>query len=199
VALADILNRIDVDANSEAQAVVDAAQAETDRLLEDARSQADDAADALVRAAAREASLEAQTMLANARLQARDSLLSAKREVLDRALVLLEERIVGMTDAGYTEFLARAIVAAARGGERVMVAAADATRLAGLSAAVAANAGGSLVLVYDDTPSDIEHGVMLLGDRDSVDLSIAGIIDGQREELLMRLAARVFGDEEAHA
>lgn len=202
MALADILNRIDADATSEAQAVIDAAQAEADTLLAEAREQADETADAIARGAAREASLEAETLLANARLEARDSLLTAKRDVLDRALTLLGERIVGLRDAAYTAFLAGAIVRAARGDERVLMAAADADRLAGLRAAVdaaAKSAGRDLALVYDDAPANAEHGVVLLGARDSVDLSIAGIIDGQREELLMRLAALVFGDEEAHA
>jgi V/A-type H+-transporting ATPase subunit E len=202
VALADILNRIGSDATSEAQAVTDAAQAEADRLLAEARAQADEAADAIVRAAAREASLQAETMLANARLEARDSLLTAKRDVLDRALALLGAGIVGLPDAAYTSFLARAIVGAARGGERVLVAAADAKRLAGLQAAVdvaAKAAGRGLTLTYDDAPARAEHGVVLLGERDSVDLSIAGIIDGQREELLMRLATLVFADEGASA
>jgi len=199
VALADILNRIDIDANSEGQAFIDAAQAEADRLLADARAHADEAAETIRRAAAREASLEAATLLANARLAARDALLTAKREVLDGALVRLAEQIVAMPDDRYAAYLARAIAGVARGGERVRVAAADAGRLDGLRAAVDAVAGRDLGLVFDSTAADIEHGVMLLGERDSVDLSIAGIIDGQREELLMRLAALVFGDEGALA
>ncbi len=199
MALADILNRIGADASSQAQAVIDEAQAEADRLLAEARVRADEAAEATARGIARDAALEAETLLANARLEARDSLLTAKREVLDRALVQLGERIVGLPDAEYAAFLARAIVDAARGGERVLVAAADAKRLVGLRAAVDAVANRDLTLTYDDTPADAGHGVVLLGDRDSVDLSIAGIIDGRREELLMRLAALVFGDEGARA
>lgn len=199
MALADILNRIDADSNSEAQAFIDTAQAEADRLLADARTHADEAAEAIARNAAREGSLEAQTLLANARLEARDALLTAKREVLDGALVRLGEHIVAMPDARYTAYLARAIATVARGGERVRVAAADSGRLAGLRAAVETAAGRDLGLVFDEAAAEVEHGVLLLGERDSVDLSIAGIIDGQREELLMRLAARVFGNEGALA
>ncbi len=199
MALADILNRISADANSQAQAVIDAAKAESDLLLGEARVRADEAAGAIARGVAREAALEAETLLANARLEARDSLLGAKREVLDHALLLLGERIVELPDADYAAFLARAIVGTARGGERVLVAAADGKRLAGLRAAADAIAGHDLALVYDQTPAAVEHGVMLLGERDSVDLSIVGIIDGQREELLMQFAALVFGDGEARA
>lgn len=202
MALADILNRIEADSTSEAQVLTEAARAEADRLLADARGKAEEAAEAIARDAARESGLQAATVLANARLAARDSLLSEKREVLDGALALLAERIVALPDAAYTAFLARAIVDAARGDERVLVAAADAGRLKGLAAAVASTAeaaGRRFELVYDDAPAAAEHGVVLLGERDSVDLSIAGIIDGQREELLMRLAARIFTPEEASA
>lgn len=202
MALADILNRIGADAAIESQAVIDAAQAEADRTLSEARAEAEVAADAIARTSAREAALTAETLLANARLEARDALLVAKREVLDRALVMLGGRIVELPDAEYAAFLARAIVDAARGGERVLVAAADAGRLGGLQAAVksaATAAGRDLSLVFDGEHAAVAHGVMLLGARDSVDLSVDGIIGGQREALLMRLAALVFVDEETPA
>ena len=200
MALADILNRIDVDANSEAQALIDAAQAEADRLLADARAHADEAADAIARSAAREASLEAATLLANARLEARDALLSAKREVLDGALVRLGEHIVAMPDAAlHGVSRPRHRGRCPRRRDACSWRLPTRAGLPDLRAAVEAAAGRDLGLVFDEAAADIEHGVMLLGERDSVDLSIAGIIDGQREELLMRLAALVFGDEGALA
>lgn len=198
MALADILNRIAADAAVEAQAVLDAARVEADQGLAEARSRAESAADGIERATAREASLTAETLLANARLEARDALLVAKRDVLDTALTKLGERIVELPDADYTAFLASAIVGAARGGERVLVATADAGRLEGLHEAVKAvaqAAGRTLTLEFGGEQAAVAHGVMLLGTRDSVDLSVDGIIGGQRETLLMRLASLIFVDE----
>ncbi|MDO8950259.1 MAG: V-type ATP synthase subunit E [Actinomycetota bacterium] len=198
MALADILNRIGADAAVEAQAVLDAARAEADQSLAEARTRAGGAADGIERATAREASLTAETLLANARLEARDALLVAKRGVLDSALAVLGERIVALPDADYTAFLASAIVGAARGGERVLVATADAGRLEGLQEAVKAaaqSAGRTLTLEFGGEKAAVAHGVVLLGTRDSVDLSVNGIIGAQRETLLMRLASLIFVDE----
>lgn len=202
MALADILNRIETDSTSEAAQLTDAARAEAERVLDDARSKAEEVAATMTSEAARDAALGAATIIANARLEARDSLLEAKRGLLESALDALAESIVALPDAEYQAYMARSIVHAARGSERVCVAPSDAGRLAGLPdvvATVVGTEGRDLQLVFDPTPADIEHGVVLLGDRDRVDLSIVGIIDAQREDLVMRLASRIFVAEEAGA
>lgn len=197
MALSDILNRIASDAAHEAKEIVDAAQAEADEMVVNASEQASDAARRFERERVGEAVRDAETILAGARLRARDADVAARGELVRRALGALEERIVRLPDVAYTTFIARAIVDAAAGAETVKVAAADAALLAGLKAAVdslSAERGRDLGLRFASGPADVAHGVVLVGDRSANDLSVAGLVESRRETLVMRLAASLFDE-----
>jgi len=198
VALADILERIEGDALREGQSHVDVAEAEAEQLLAAARDEADAAAERIVADAEREAARDAQTLVAAARLAARDEALAGRRALIERAMAMIADRLVALPDADYTAYLADAIARSARGNERVLVAAADRGRLGGLGAAVEARArelGRELTLAYPDEPAAIAHGVLLQGERESVDLSIAGLIETRRETLVMDIADALFSPE----
>jgi vacuolar-type H+-ATPase subunit E/Vma4 len=201
VALGDIIDRIEGDAVREGQSLVDAAEAEAERLLTAARNDADAGAERMVAKAEQEAARDAATIVAAARLAARDEALAGRRALIGRAMTSVAERLVALPDAEYTAFLAGAIATSARGDERVLVAAADRGRLGGLAAAVEARArklGRELALTYPDEPAPIANGVLLDGERESVDLSIAGLIETRRELLVMDVADALFspgGDE----
>ena len=198
MALADILERIEGDAVREGQSLVDAAEAEAKRLLAAARNEADAAAERTVADAEREAARDAATLVAAARLSARDEALAGRRALIERAMATLAEGLVALPDAEYTAYLADAVAQSARGDERVLVAAGDRGRLGGLAAAVEARArelGRELALTYPDEPAPIANGVLLEGERESVDLSIAGLIETRRELLIMDVADALFSPE----
>ncbi len=195
MALSDIIERIASDARQEADAIVANANAEADRIIAAATSQATESAARIERDCARDANRDAETLLAGARLRARDNEVAVRGELVERALSMLEERIIGLPDDAYTAFLAGAVVDAAAGGEAVRIAPADVKRLAGLEAAVNAIAHDrdrDLVLHFESEPADVARGVVLIGDRSENDLSIAGVISAQRESLVMKLASALF-------
>jgi V/A-type H+-transporting ATPase subunit E len=192
MALADIVQRIGNDAATEAEEVVAAAKAQADALLTAARVDARQSSAATLDAARREADAEAETTRASARLAARNSGLAAKRELIDQTLGQARDAIAQLPDADYAAFLAARIARAARGGERVLIAPADVARLANrLPEAVAAVGGPRLYWATELAP--VERGVVLRGDRVSVDLSIGAIVDEQRDTLAMTAADRLFG------
>lgn len=196
MALSDILERIAADAAAEAGEIRAAAEADAELIRSRAAEHAADVTARIARDGASDAAREAQTIAAAARLTSRDEGLSAKGALIDRALEKLEAAVAGLPSSEYTAFLARQIVESARGDERVLVAAADREKLAGLKSAVtalAAKQGRTLALTYPGDPAPVAHGVVLAGERDSVDLSVAGIIGAQREQLTMRLASALFG------
>ena len=196
MALSDILGRIASDAAAEARAIEEAASAEAEAMLAAATRQAEEAAARIERESGRAADRDAETMLAGARLTVRDAEVGARGELIDRALVALEERIAALPDDTYTAFIARAVVEAAAGDETVCVAAADSRRLSGLKSAIdalAAEQGQALLLRFSDEAADVAHGVVLIGDRSSNDLSVAGIIQARRDDLVMKLASALFG------
>jgi vacuolar-type H+-ATPase subunit E/Vma4 len=191
VAIDDIVTRIAADADSEALELTDAARADSEGVR----------ADAIARAAARtardaakgvaDAERDAATLLANARLEARDALLTARYALDAEALGAVEARLVALDDDRYAALLARGIAEAAGGCSSLRLGAADADRLR-RSLPGALKAAG-VTLAADDTPADIERGVVLSGDRVRVEVSAAAMIQARRDDLLLEVDAALFG------
>ena len=171
------------------------AQERADALVAEARERAEQARAHTLAQAERDAQAEAATLLASARLEARDRMLAAKRDLVDRVLAGARDAVLDLGDDRYAEVLARRIVAAARGGEQVLIAPADVPRLADRLPASVARAGGSdLGLTWASKTAPIEHGVVLQGDRVSVDLSIEAAIEERHDEFAMLAAEILFGE-----
>ena len=199
MALADIIKRIESDADQEAAAIVADARSQADELGAGARSRADDLRERILEQAETRAVRERETALANARLQARDRTLEAKLELALRVLKRAEERLAGLADDDYARVLAARIVDAARGEETVSVAAADRERLSGrleraVSAALAEAGNGNSVTFADET-ADLERGALLVGERMSVEVSPRAIVDAMREDILALVASVLFGED----
>ncbi len=196
MALADIINRIDGDADSEGAKIVLLAEESAADVRAHAQARADQLAAARITRAERESDSEAQTLRAGARLAARDGALSAKRELLDEALETTVEALVALPDDAYAHFLGERLGREARGGETVQIAAADKARLASALPAAIRTAAPGLELTYSDEPAPgIEHGALLVADRSREDFSIATIVAERREELSMLLSRILFGSE----
>lgn len=198
MALADIISKIASDAESEAAEIIRIAEESASRVVAAAESEASSLSAARISRGEREADSQAATVRANARLSARDTALTARRELIDQVLAGAVAAIVALPDDAYARFLGTRIGSAARGGETVQIAPADIARLsAALPAAVKA-AAPSLALTYSETPAQgIEHGAVLSADRSHEDFSIATIVAERKEELSMLASRILFGAGEA--
>ena len=194
MALADILSKIEGDALIEAEELVSQAERSAEETLAEARERAEREAAETIERGRRAAESEAETIRASARLAARDTALAARRDLIRETLERAAGAIAALPDERYTALFASHIATAARGGETVQVASADAKRLGGLEAAVRAAGGDGLGLVYSAEPADIEHGVVLLGTRARVDLSLAALLADREDELELRVSSVLFGD-----
>jgi vacuolar-type H+-ATPase subunit E/Vma4 len=198
VALADIIRRIEDDAEREAREVIADAEARAAAMVADAVAEAETLAESVRIEAERAADHDAETLMANARLRARDRTLEARHELVRRALDRAERTIVEQPDGEYARFLAGRVVATARGGETVRVGAEDAARLAPLLPdavrAAAHERGVDVELAFDDEPAPLAHGVLLEGERTSVEISPAALVGERREELRGHAAVVLFGD-----
>lgn len=191
MALDDILERIASDATAEAAAIVGDAERRAEETLAAARERsARDSERALDRARAL-AEAEAGQVRAIARLTARDAELVARNRLVEQALGEVERGLAALSADRYTAFVAERIADAARGGERVLVASADLERLAGLEKAVAEIAPG-LSLQWGGEV-DVDHGVVLVGERVRADLSVAATVAARRDELAALIAETLFG------
>jgi vacuolar-type H+-ATPase subunit E/Vma4 len=190
VALADILRRIDGDAEVEASAVTRAAEEEAARMRSDAEARvASTSAELLARteALARE---EGRTRVAAARLRGRDSILREKRTLIDRVLAQAVERLEALPDEAYAALLASEVARAARGGERLLVGASDDARLRRLLPA-ALEAAGARVTIAEEA-GDFDRGVALVSGRTRVEISSAGILAARSEALEAMVANTLF-------
>ncbi len=193
MAITDILTRIETDAAAEAADAMGAAEAEAARIVGIAEATlADERATALA-AAEHDAAEQAATLLANARLVARDRLLAEKRELAESVLDRARDALEAMPDAEYLEFIARGVKRAAVGGETLQFAAADARRLSGLERRL--DALGVRVTTTAE-PAPIARGVLLTGDRVRVEVSPAALVADQRDSLLLVAARELFGGKE---
>lgn len=192
MAITDLLTRIEGDAADEAAAIMTAARAEADRIIE--RAEATTAAEraAAMEAAARSVAAERETLLANARLTARDELLARKRQHAERVLERAREALAALPDGEYLELIASAVARATAGGETLRVAPDDAVRLSGLAERLAE--AGVDVSVSGD-PAPIERGVLLAGDRVRVEISPATLIADSRDRLLLVASRTLFGSQ----
>jgi vacuolar-type H+-ATPase subunit E/Vma4 len=195
VAIDDIVARIAQDAEAEAAAIVAEAEGDAARLTGDARSRAADEAARVVARGRTVAERDAATLVANARLAARDAMLAARLELDGEALAKAEAALVALPDAEYAALVARGVAASAAEGDRLLVGTADGARLrAGLPGAL--KAAGAPVLEIGDGPADVEHGVIVQGERVRVEVSPAAMIAEQRDEMLAIADTALFGAEE---
>ncbi|MBN2405585.1 MAG: hypothetical protein JXE06_08390 [Coriobacteriia bacterium] len=200
MALADIIGRIESDAGAEGRALTDGARARAEAIMAEAKREGEHFHERAVHDARRDAESRAATLLANARLSARDEMLSGKRALVERVLREAEEQLLALDDEAYSRLIARGIVRAAHGGDHVRVAAADKMRLSGLASAVQAllaEEGINRELVFSEETADIAHGVILQADRVSAEISPASLIAGRRDELAGVASSRLFLAEEA--
>ena len=193
MALADILRRIEHDADAESAQVIEAAEAAADALRKEAEKAADAASEAAIARARAEVVEEGRVRVASARLGGRDRILAEKRVMIGRVLGEVEKRILALGDAEYAALLAAEVARNARGGETLLYGSADAVRL-GEHLPAALKAAGVTVDV-SDTPADIDRGVVIAAERMRVEVSVASLLHGRREELETLASNELFGTE----
>jgi vacuolar-type H+-ATPase subunit E/Vma4 len=193
MAIGDIVEKIRTDAEAEAAQAVEAAEAEAERVIAEATARAEVAALRTLERARSLARTDAETLLANARLHARDAGLVARLGLVAEALVAAEEALVALPDAEYAALIARGVAEAATGRETLLVADADAERLRTTLPAALAAAGVSLPLGTE--PADAEHGVVLAGGGVRVEVSPAAFVAARRDELIAEADRLLFPRE----
>lgn len=192
MAIADIITRIEIDAQAEADALLEAARERAEAAVAAAKAEADRDAARIRSRGAEVARVEAETLLANARLAARDGLLGAKKELAEHVLGEARARLESLPDGDYAAFIAREVVRVSVPGQVVRVAAADSDRLASLGERLAA--AGAPVTVAGEAEG-LARGVRVEGDGVRVEVSPAAYV-AERHDRLLPLAVRALFPEE---
>lgn len=192
MAIADIITRIEQDAQAEADALLAAARDRAEAAVAAVKSEAERDAARIKSRGAEVARVEAETLLANARLAVRDGLLGAKRELAERVLGEARERLESLPDDDYAAFIAREVVRVAAPGQVVRVAPADGQRLASLGERIVA--AGAPVTIAGEAEG-LVRGVRVEGDGVCVEVSPAAYVT-ERHDRLLPVAVRALFPEE---
>lgn len=193
MALADIIERIEADATTEASAIEAVAAERAEAALTAARAKAQAESARVIAAAEHDSARDAETIVVNARLRGRDAFVAAQRALIDEVLVAAAQHIADMPEDEYARFLARRIAGVARGGETLSLGALDAPRAPAVTAALSELAP-ELELVASVSPAPFERGVLLAGERVRVDLSLPTIISDRADDLESVAAAVLFSE-----
>ncbi|MDO9108448.1 MAG: hypothetical protein Q7U89_05595 [Coriobacteriia bacterium] len=194
MALSDIIQRIDRDADAEAFALLAVAEERSaaQHTAVTAAAEADKAA--LLAKSAHQSEQDARTLVATARLRGRDRVLAEKRVLIARALDKAVESIEALDDALYAKVLATGVVKVARGGEIIRPASADAARLAGTLEPALSAVG--IKATVGEPVVDLAHGILVQGDRVRAEVSARAMVDANRSELESLVAEKLFGGDE---
>lgn len=201
MALADILARIEADAAGEAAEIVAAAEAAAMLVAAESAESAERLHATAVEQARREARRDADTLLAGARLSARDRALGARAELIDEVMELARRALADLDDEQYARLLAGHVASAARGGERILLGGEDRERLRDRILPSVSSVAGERAAVLDDLAVSDEgapfaRGLMLVGSRVRTDISLEAIVAERRGQLEMVVADVLFPAEE---
>jgi len=191
VAIEDIVGRIEDDAQAEGEARVSAARRDAALLVAEAGARAEANAAKELELGRVKAEREAATVVAGARLAARDASLMSRQEIDREALSRLEAALTALPDDRYAALLAREIASAPLPAGVLRLGAVDAARLR--TALPSALKAVGLVLTIDDAPAGIERGVVLVGDRVRIEVSPASLIYARRADLESAADRALFG------
>jgi len=140
-----------------------------------------------------EATQEARTRIAAARLRGRDSVLAEKRMLIERALTQVIQRIDALPDEQYASLIAGEVAVASRGGETLFLGVEDADRLRMHLANALADADVDAQIA--EHPAAFARGVLLESGRTRVEVSASTIVASRREELETLLMRALFETE----
>lgn len=200
MALADILQKIHVDAEERAEQTLAKARARASEIKEVELAKAKAEAQHILEEAHKRAVANAEAIRINGRLDVNKIKLSAQRELLNKSYEDLKTYLISLPEDEYISFLARLIIANARGGETLVFGLKESERVGRVVARVDMNSEQPLSLKTD--PSEFvsertfDHGVLIKGERVDVDLSIDAVIENAKRDLEPVLVHALFGEDE---
>lgn len=193
MALADIINKIEADGQSEADRVLAAASERAAEIVAAAESAARANDESATVATQVETAREVSRIVVSAKLAARDGALARRHELVDEVLAATGDALAALSDADYATFLARRIIDVAHGGETILVGSDDSQRVDAIVEALRMLAPG-LTVAFSEAPAGFDRGVLIEGDRVRADLSLTTLVQERRDDLELTIASVLFSE-----
>ena len=196
MALPDIITKIDAEACEQVRAIQDGAKQDVARIEAQTAAECARYEDQRYASAEKKAQQEANSILVGARMQARAEAGRARRRVFDQVFASVARKLASLETDQWVQVFAPRVAEAARAGERVLLGQRDAGRAERLRLALA-QAGTDVVVTGE--PAGFERGVLIVGERSYVDLSVAALAAQQKREMEPEVCRILFGNEEQDA
>ena len=186
------------------QAVLDRAQAEAQRVLDEGRRQADARFEREATRLREEHARRVESMKAELegdldrevgarRTEDRNKLLAMKNEIIADVFARAIDGIRSLPDDGYATWLKSQLERVPKTeGAQVVVNAADRDTAVALLGQLPGDAG----LALSDKSASIEAGLLVEGAQADLDFSVESLLDVLRESLSEEIASRLFAEEE---
>ncbi|MCR4404866.1 MAG: V-type ATP synthase subunit E [Candidatus Acetothermia bacterium] len=193
-----IVAKLIADAEAEAARILEEAEREAKEILKRAEEEAQAASEPILQAAEKEAQRRRRRHLALAELEARNKVLAAKREVLDRVFAEAGERLGRLGTQEYRAFLRELLVRAAETGEEeILLSPRDAavcdTNLLEEVNALLKRAGKAGSLKVAQEGRELDGGFVLRGQGYEVNVTFATLLRQAKEGLEAAVARLLFG------
>lgn len=171
-------------AKLESEKILSDAKAENQRLISEKTAEAKELKDMMVSKASKEAPLISERLVASQQLKARDAILKAKQEVIDKVFKSAKEKILDLDDNKFTEYLKNTVNGLELKGNEQLVVPEKYKK--------AVEALGLPVKLASDKSTNT--GFMINTDSTVMNYSFDELIDFNREKLENEIAANLFGE-----
>lgn len=194
--LEKIVERIKEDAKVKATEIIKKGETEAKRLKEETEEELKSLKERLISSGEREARDLKRQMLAMARLEARNSFLQAKQNLLEKVFQEAKQRLLKMPQPDYEKLLYQMVVKVASGGEEIILSEEDRKRLGKnwlnrVNSELAKQGKKELKLAGKNRP--INRGFILSHEGVEVNYSFEDLVTSIREEIEPRIIELLFG------
>ena len=190
-----ITQRIETDTQAEIDRILSDARAEANGITDRYQAQADNEAAELAVKNQKAAAEREERLVSTAQMEARKVGLAAKQEMVEKAYDLALEKLCSMPDEQYVKTVADLLVQAAPNGRGAVIFAPAEKKRIGEAAVRAANAqlnGGNLTLSEETRP--LKGGFILSDGKVEVNCSFDTLVRLQKTETAGEVAKRLFSE-----
>lgn len=186
-----ITSRIEAEAKSEVDGILDAGKAETQRIVDSWRARIDAEERALADKNEKAAAEREERLKSAAEMDARKTILAAKQEMVDEAYALALDKLCKMPEGEKVKLLADLLVRASSGGTEEAVFS-EADRAVGEKAVKAANESSGKKLALSKETAPIRGGFILRDQNVEVNCAFETLVRLQKAETAGAVAKLLF-------
>lgn len=187
-----ILKRLDEEAAAQADAALDRARQEVDRIIARCQAQADREKEEMLAAGKQAAAEREERMVSAAQLEGRKQVLAARQQLLGEAYDLALEKLLKLPRERLTEVLADLLVQAAPQGRGEVLFSPQDQKGPGAEAVAAANDRGGGKLTVSEQTAPIRGGFILRCGSVEVNCAFETLIRLHRADTATEAAAELF-------